>query len=103
MSETEGGRQQARFRVTGRVQGVAFRAQAQATARRLRLSGWIANRRDGSVSGMACGDGDALKAFRSWLQDGPPAATVDALDWEARPTGDDASEGGDFSVAPDLP
>lgn len=95
---------QARFHVNGHVQGVAFRVGAQSEARRLGLGGWVANRRDGSVAGMVCGAAGVVEAFRAWLQQGPPAARVEAVEWEVL-DGDPAApaETGDFSIAPDLP
>jgi acylphosphatase len=71
-----------RFTVSGQVQGVGFRYSAQAQARRLGLSGWVANRPDGAVEGLACGPADGLEAFRGWLRRGPPAARVERVDWE---------------------
>lgn len=70
-----------RFTVSGQVQGVGFRYSAQAQARRLGLSGWIGNRDDGCVEGLACGSAGNLDAFRSWLQRGPPMARVEAVEW----------------------
>ncbi|WP_020650538.1 acylphosphatase [Solimonas variicoloris] len=71
-----------RFRVRGRVQGVFFRQSTRERADALGLSGWVENRPDGSVEGLACGAAPALDALREWLQHGPPRARVDALDWE---------------------
>lgn len=62
--------------VSGRVQGVFFRASAQAEAQRLGITGWARNLPDGRVEVMACGDGDALERFRQWLGQGPPQAEV---------------------------
>lgn len=72
-----------RFRVHGRVQGVGFRAATQRKAAGLGLAGWVRNRGDGSVEGLAGGPQEALEAFRRWLAEGPPAAQVTALDWQA--------------------
>jgi acylphosphatase len=66
-----------RFRVTGRVQGVAFRASAQDEAERLRVSGWIRNRPTGDVEGVAEGDASAVDAFVAWCGQGPAGARVD--------------------------
>lgn len=71
-----------RFTVSGRVQGVFFRQSAADRARQLQLSGWVCNLADGRVQGLACGTADALEALRLWLQQGPPAARVDRLEWE---------------------
>ena len=80
-----------RFNVSGQVQGVGFRYSAAAQARRLGLSGWVANRSDGSVEGLASGTDDALGQFRDWLRRGPPAARVQGVEWIA---GEDAAAGG---------
>ena len=66
--------------VSGRVQGVAFRHYTQSEARRLRLSGWVANRWDGTVRVVAEGPEGALSQLAAWLQEGPPSARVDHLD-----------------------
>ncbi|MGH8482425.1 MAG: acylphosphatase [Nevskiaceae bacterium] len=70
-----------RFTVSGQVQGVGFRYSAMAQARRLGLTGWIGNRDDGGVEGLACGNDVALARLREWLQHGPPAARVERVEW----------------------
>jgi acylphosphatase len=65
-----------RMRVTGRVQGVAFRASACDEARRLGLAGWVRNLADGGVELVAQGHADALDALERWCHSGPPAARV---------------------------
>jgi acylphosphatase len=72
-----------RFTVTGQVQGVGFRYSAASQARRLGLSGWVANRTDGAVEGVAGGADAALAQFHDWLRRGPPAARVQGVQWEA--------------------
>ena len=67
------------FRVTGRVQGVAFRATAKDEAVRLAVTGWIRNRNDGAVEGEAEGEASQVDAFLAWLAKGPPGARVDRL------------------------
>ncbi|MEO8671002.1 MAG: acylphosphatase [Tahibacter sp.] len=69
----------ARFHVSGRVQGVFFRASTRSEALRLGLSGHAINLLDGSVEVLAIGSEDAIAALERWLQYGPPAARVDAL------------------------
>lgn len=71
------------FRVRGRVQGVHFRQSTREQARALGLQGWVANRGDGDVEGLACGEPSALAALHAWLRQGPPAARVDGLEWQA--------------------
>ena len=70
-----------RFVVSGRVQGVGFRWSAVSQARHLGLGGWIANRDDGAVEGLAAGEADRLEAFRAWLQQGPRFAKVERVEW----------------------
>jgi len=81
-----------RFVVTGRVQGVGFRASAQGKALFLGLRGWVRNRDDGAVEGLVGGDNAAdLQVFHDFLQIGPPAARVERLEWSA--TSEQAEEG----------
>lgn len=88
-----------RFRVRGRVQGVAFRAHTQTRAQDIGVRGWVANAADGSVVGEAAGSPEALAAFRAVLAAGPPAARVDQLDWQ--PAGAAPAEQ-DFIIARDV-
>jgi acylphosphatase len=73
-------RRAVRYVVSGRVQGVFFRASAAAEARRLGIEGWARNLPDGRVEVVACGADDALSALTDWLWRGPPAAIVDGVD-----------------------
>ena len=69
-----------RLRITGRVQGVAFRASTITAARVLGLAGWVANRADGSVEAVAEGDEAGVAALIRWCHHGPPAARVDHVE-----------------------
>jgi acylphosphatase len=62
--------------VSGRVQGVFYRASAAARARELCVNGYARNLPDGRVEVLACGSAAAVAAFIEWLQQGPPAARV---------------------------
>jgi len=64
------------FLVSGQVQGVFFRASAESAARRLGLTGWVRNLRDGRVELIACGEEVPLKELERWLWQGPPRARV---------------------------
>ena len=64
------------FLVSGQVQGVFFRAATEATARRLGLTGWVRNLRDGRVELVACGEDASLEELERWLWQGPPRARV---------------------------
>lgn len=63
-------------RVTGRVQGVAFRYYAEVEARRLGLVGWVRNEVDGSVLLHAEGPKDDVASMVEWCRHGSPAAQV---------------------------
>lgn len=62
--------------MTGKVQGVFFRASAKDTADRLSVKGSAQNMPDGSVYIEAEGDEENLKQFIGWCQQGPPRASV---------------------------
>jgi acylphosphatase len=68
-----------RLRVSGRVQGVGYRAWAIETARRLGLRGWVRNRADGSVELLATGSDQAVAAMIEAARAGPRAAQVGAV------------------------
>jgi acylphosphatase len=63
-------------KVTGRVQGVAFRWEAQHQAERLGVTGWVRNEPDGAVLAHVEGDEVAVNDMVVWLRHGPPAARV---------------------------
>ncbi len=88
-------RQCARFFVSGRVQGVFFRASTRDEAKRLGISGYARNLRDGRVEVLACGSAQALDELERWLAGGPPAASVTTV--ERRPAADEPPVG--FSTA----
>jgi acylphosphatase len=73
----------ARFLVSGRVQGVFFRASTRNEAERLGLSGTASNLADGRVEVVASGSDAALDALEKWLRMGPPSARVDGVVREA--------------------
>jgi len=62
--------------IEGIVQGVGFRYAFQAQAMRLGLSGWVRNRRDGSVEAVVSGTPEAVEAMIAWSRAGPPSARV---------------------------
>ena len=66
-------------RVTGQVQGVAFRWHAQEQAQRLGVAGWVRNEVDGSVLVHAEGEDGAVDALVEWCRHGPPSARVREL------------------------
>jgi len=66
--------------VHGRVQGVSFRYYTTLKARELDITGWVLNRRDGTVEVVAEGHTDTLETLKQWLQEGSPAANVTQLE-----------------------
>jgi acylphosphatase len=82
-------------RVTGRVQGVSFRAWTQAEAEALRLDGWVRNAADGSVEAHLQGPADAVEAMLRRFREGPSAARVTDVLTEAA---DPVSGLGGFTV-----
>jgi len=85
-----------RLLITGRVQGVGFRFYMERKARELGVTGWVRNRRDGSVEAIIQGASEAVEAMIAWARRGPPSAVVadvrvtdasgDFATFEARPT-----------------
>lgn len=68
-----------RFVIQGIVQGVGFRHATRREAQRLGLRGWVRNRADGTVEAVAVGTDRQLDAFERWLNRGPPASHVEAV------------------------
>jgi acylphosphatase len=68
-----------RFLVSGRVQGVYYRASARAKAQELGIRGHARNLPDGSVEVLAIGGPDAVAKLEKWLWQGPPAAHVTSV------------------------
>jgi acylphosphatase len=79
----------ARAIVSGRVQGVGFRAATAREARRLGVDGWVRNLPDGRVEVLAEGDPGGVDALVAWLRQGPPGAHVRGIsvDDSAPPAG----------------
>ncbi|MGV8942677.1 acylphosphatase [Thermomonas sp.] len=91
----------ARFLISGKVQGVWFRAGTREQALRLGLRGHASNLADGRVEVLAVGAGDAIEQLAHWLQSGSPLARVDMM--ERRDAGadldaDDDHEATEFQV-----
>ena len=68
------------FRITGRVQGVFFRAWTQKTAQEMGLRGTVRNLPDGSVEAHASGPLAVMNAFEARLWEGSPASKVDGVE-----------------------
>lgn len=65
-----------RLRISGRVQGVGFRAHMLRKARALGVTGWVRNRLDGTVEAVVQGAPDAVAAIIAAARRGPPGAVV---------------------------
>ena len=83
------------LRISGRVQGVGFRFHMERKARSLGVTGWVRNRRDGTVEAMAQGEPEAVDAIIAWAGNGPPAALVTDVRIE-----DGSGDYADFSARP---
>lgn len=68
------------IRVSGKVQGVFFRASTKAEADRLNIRGMVRNEPDGSVYIEAEGEEKKLNLFIEWCRKGPPQAIVKFCD-----------------------
>jgi acylphosphatase len=76
-----------RATVSGKVQGVWFRAFTREQAQALGITGWANNLADGRVEVMLCGEPSKLQSLIELLRQGPPLARVSAieqqvLDWQ---------------------
>ncbi|CAG0931614.1 MAG: Acylphosphatase [Rhodocyclaceae bacterium] len=71
-----------RLVIHGRVQGVGFRASLAWEAQAQGVTGWVRNRRDGTVEAMVCGSDEAVAAMIAWARRGPPGARVDRVEVE---------------------
>jgi len=66
-----------RIKVSGKVQGVFFRASTKGRAEELGICGWVKNESDGSVLIEAEGDEDSMNEFTNWCKDGPLLSKVE--------------------------
>ncbi|WP_041522067.1 acylphosphatase [Gilvimarinus agarilyticus] len=83
------------YLISGRVQGVSYRASTEQQAHQLGLTGWVRNLTDGRVELKACGSEVQLQALEQWLWQGPSRAQVsDVVVSEVTAVPDD-----DFAVA----
>ncbi|WP_248896518.1 acylphosphatase [Haloplanus halobius] len=70
----------AHVHVSGRVQGVYYRANTRDAARARGVDGWVRNLSDGRVEAVFEGDEDAVEAMVEWCHTGSPAADVRDVD-----------------------
>jgi acylphosphatase len=66
--------------VSGRVQGVGFRASTERRAREIGVTGRVRNRMDGTVEVLAEGAPGQIEALAAWLETGPPMARIDGVE-----------------------
>lgn len=66
--------------ISGRVQGVWFRASTKRIADEYGLSGWVKNLPDGRVEAVFEGDEEAVKKAVKWCHQGPPGAVVEKVE-----------------------
>ncbi len=65
--------------VTGKVQGVFFRAYTKDAAEKYMITGWVKNKRDGTVEAMIKGEEENIKQMMQWLHTGSPASSVNEV------------------------
>lgn len=82
--------------ISGRVQGVGYRAWTEREAQRRGLSGWVCNRQDGSVEAVFSGEAEAVADMVAAVHSGPDGARVDAVDVADY----DGAQTGPFTVRP---
>jgi acylphosphatase len=70
--------------IRGRVQGVGYRMAMTETAIASGVSGWVRNRRDGTVEALVQGDDAAIERVLAWCRRGPPGAKVTEIATLAR-------------------
>jgi acylphosphatase len=69
-----------RLVVRGQVQGVGYRYAMVDAANSSGVTGWVRNRRDGSVEALVQGEQAAIETIIAWCRKGPSAARVSAVD-----------------------
>ncbi len=71
-----------RLSISGRVQGVGFRAFVKHHADALALDGFVRNRKDGTVEALVCGDEQKIEKLITTCHEGPPASKVECVEVE---------------------
>lgn len=80
MAADSAARKSVRVRIRGRVQGVWYRAWTVEAAAAHGVTGWVRNRRDGSVEALFMGEAAAVDALVAACREGPELARVDAIE-----------------------
>lgn len=68
-----------RLRIHGLIQGVGYRESMRCEAEKLGVSGWVRNRRDGTVEALICGTDHAIAAIIAWTRTGPRFSKVERV------------------------
>jgi len=68
--------------ITGRVQGVFFRLETQRAAGIYKVSGWVRNKRDGTVEAVFEGDKVRVDEILEWCKQGSFGAVVENINLE---------------------
>lgn len=71
--------------ISGKVQGVGYRASTWDMAQLLKLNGWVCNLRDGRVEAVFEGSKAQVEEMLRWCHQGPPAAVVEKVQLEYEP------------------
>ena len=66
--------------ISGRVQGVWFRANTKQKAEQLGVTGWVKNTADGKVEALFEGDKKHIQEMIDWCHQGPPSAQIDHVE-----------------------
>ena len=70
--------------ISGKVQGVFYRATAKKMAHQLHITGWIKNTKEGHVEALITGESESVKKFIDWCRKGPGKAEVEEVEVERR-------------------
>jgi len=75
--------------ISGRVQGVWFRASTKQKAEQLGINGWVKNTADGKVVALFEGDEKHVQEMIEWCHHGPPLAKVENVEVKKQPASSD--------------
>ena len=75
--------------ISGRVQGVWFRASTKSKAEQFGITGWVRNTSDGNVEAVFEGDEKIIEEILEWCNHGPPLAKVDNVEIKKQPSSND--------------
>ncbi|OAB60105.1 hypothetical protein AY600_10945 [Phormidium willei BDU 130791] len=87
-----------RVMISGRVQGVGFRYSTQQQALQLGVSGWVRNRRNGTVEALFEGDPTRVQDAVAWCHQGPAAAQIQTVETYR----DNPQQFSDFEIWPTV-